>query len=95
LRTPGRATALLFVLAALLVTAGCGDDEETEISVPTIDLTETAAPATPTTTPTEPSNTGTVDTTKPDSPSNDIPPPPGSPQGKFEEFCKQNPGACG
>jgi outer membrane biosynthesis protein TonB len=31
----------------------------------------------------------------PDSPENDIPPPRGSPAERFEEFCDENPGACG
>jgi hypothetical protein len=31
----------------------------------------------------------------PDSPENDVPPPPGSPAERFEEFCDENPGACG
>lgn len=30
----------------------------------------------------------------PDSPENDIPPPADSPASKFEQFCKENPGAC-
>ena len=30
-----------------------------------------------------------------DSPENDIPPEPGSPEAKFEEFCDENPEACG
>ena len=29
-----------------------------------------------------------------DSQNNDTPPPPNSPASQFEEFCKQNPGAC-
>jgi hypothetical protein len=29
-----------------------------------------------------------------DSPQNDIPPEPGSPEERFERFCDQNPGAC-
>lgn len=29
-----------------------------------------------------------------DSPANDTPPEPGSPQERFEQFCAQNPGAC-
>ena len=30
-----------------------------------------------------------------DTPENDTPPPPGSPAERFEEFCEENPGACG
>jgi hypothetical protein len=32
---------------------------------------------------------------KPDSPKNDVPPEPGTPESKFEQYCQQNPGACG
>ena len=31
----------------------------------------------------------------PDTPSNDVTPPANTPQGKFEQYCNQNPGACG
>jgi hypothetical protein len=31
----------------------------------------------------------------PDTPSNDVTPPANTPQGKFEHYCNQNPGACG
>jgi hypothetical protein len=31
----------------------------------------------------------------PDSPENDAPPPADSPAERFEEFCNENPGACG
>jgi hypothetical protein len=31
----------------------------------------------------------------PDSPENDVAPPPDSPAERFEEFCDENPGACG
>jgi hypothetical protein len=31
----------------------------------------------------------------PDTPDNDTPPPPDSPAERFEEFCNDNPGACG
>ncbi|MGH2763712.1 MAG: hypothetical protein ACRDL0_04445 [Thermoleophilaceae bacterium] len=31
----------------------------------------------------------------PDSPESDTPPPPDSPAERFEEFCEENPGACG
>jgi outer membrane biosynthesis protein TonB len=30
-----------------------------------------------------------------DSPENDLPPPPNSPAERFEDFCNENPGACG
>jgi hypothetical protein len=101
-----RRLALALLLPALLIgAAGCGDDddEETTPSVTAPAATETAPPttATPTTT-TEPTTTkpktgGTpsYDPVKPDTPENDVPPPPGSPQEQFEQLCEQNPAACG
>jgi hypothetical protein len=73
-----------------------------------IPATTTAAPAT-TTTPTGPTGGGSGGTSppsggtppkganpkRPDSPTNDVPPPPGSPQEAFEKQCEQNPAACG
>jgi hypothetical protein len=38
--------------------------------------------------------TGSFDPAKPDSPQNDVPPQPGA-QESFEQFCDENPGACG
>jgi hypothetical protein len=35
------------------------------------------------------------DPSKPDSPQNDVPAQQGTPQGNFEQYCNQNPGACG
>jgi hypothetical protein len=42
-----------------------------------------------------PGSSGGFDPSKPDSPANDVPPPPGSPQQSFEQFCNKNPAACG
>ncbi len=36
----------------------------------------------------------TPEPTVPDSPANDTPPPPNTAADRFEDFCKQNPGAC-
>ena len=36
-----------------------------------------------------------ADASKPDSATNDVPPPAGSPQEAFEKQCQQNPRACG
>ena len=97
--TPGRLTSVVFAVAALaLGVAACGDDtEDVDISVPSIEVPSetTPPPSTPTSTTgttTEPTGTGT---TPPDSPATDVQPPAGSPQSKFEDFCKKNPGACG
>ncbi|MFL5908490.1 MAG: hypothetical protein ACJ75Z_12945 [Solirubrobacterales bacterium] len=37
----------------------------------------------------------TYNPTLPDSATNDVPPPKGSPQAQFEQQCKQHPSACG
>ncbi len=37
----------------------------------------------------------TADPARPDTPENDTPPPPNSPEADFEQFCDENPGACG
>ncbi|HEY6771416.1 MAG TPA: hypothetical protein VI035_03090 [Solirubrobacterales bacterium] len=97
-------TALLFVLGI----AGCGGDDSGETTPPptvsfpavTSPIPTTATAPTTTTTPT-PSTTTTTGTAKkvnpnqPDSATNDLPPPPGSPQEAFEKQCQQNPQACG
>jgi len=41
------------------------------------------------------SGSGGGDPTKPDSPENDVAPEPGTPQEAFEQFCDENPEACG
>jgi hypothetical protein len=96
------------VLAAIAIAAGvagCGGDSSgettsTSISIPAVTSpvgTGATAPGTTTSnggvTPTQ--RTQTYNTTAPDSPTNDVPPPPGSPQAQFEQQCKQNPSACG
>ena len=78
------------------------------VSIPAITSpipTTTTVPAT-TTTPTSSTTTGTATATgtgtakrvnpnEPDSATNDVPPPPGSPQEAFEKQCQQTPEACG
>jgi hypothetical protein len=101
-----RRLALALVLSALLVgAAGCGDDEEEttpSVTVPAATGTApetTAAPttteATTTTKPPKTGGTPSYEQGKPDTPENDVPPPPGSPQEAFERMCEQNPSACG
>jgi hypothetical protein len=41
------------------------------------------------------SDGGSGGSSVPDTPSNDVTPPANTPQGKFEQYCNQNPGACG
>jgi hypothetical protein len=102
-------TALLICLA--IGGCGGDDSGETTapptVSIPPITspipATTTTAPAT-TTTPTGSTTTGTsgngrsgksFDPSQPDSQTNDVPPPAGSPQEAFEKHCEQNPQACG
>ena len=95
-----RLLALFAAVAALSLGAvACGDDEEDEgVSIPSISVPETVPTVPETTaapeTTTAPENGGTG-AGQPDSAENDVPPPSGSPQERFEQFCKQNPGACG
>jgi hypothetical protein len=57
------------------------------------DSTRTAPTQTQTqTTPSQPN--GGAGTPPSDTEQHDVPPPKGSPAQRFEEFCKQNPGAC-
>src|SRR3954471_20903927 len=65
--------------------------------------TSTASTPAPTQTTTAPANPGTAQGgaaapqtggATPDSPQNDQSPPADSPASKFEQFCKENPGAC-
>jgi len=104
-----RARLLPLLLVAALV--GCGGDDEPaaettrelpDIGVPT---TETAPPVTetaPATTTVDPATEtlpeeGPAPTTEPpeDTPENDAPPPEDTPAERFEEYCNENPGACG
>lgn len=103
--------ALLPVLAALAIgAAGCGSDDESSqttaptISVPSGEVQTVPEPKTTTTTPeqttTDSGGSGgsggtNFNPSKPDSPTNDVPPAPGTPESKFEQYCNQNPGACG
>jgi hypothetical protein len=78
---------------------------ETETEAPAQPETETAAPVDPGTETLPPDGDGNSsddggvpapETAPPaDTPENDTPPPPGSPAERFEEFCEENPGACG
>ncbi len=89
------------LLALALGASGClGDDEEDSgITLPSVPATtqENVTTLTTPTTATEPTTPKAkpVDPNQPDTPENDVPPPSGSPQERFEEFCKQNPEACG
>jgi hypothetical protein len=100
------ALATMLALAALAIgAAGCGSDDESEpttvptISVPSGEVQTVPESKTTTTAPEQTTTSGSggtkVNPNKPDSPTNDIPPQPGTPESKFEQYCDQNPGACG
>ena len=99
---------MLLILAVTI--AGCGGDEEAgagpppkepELTIPETDPpapTETETAPTETTPPPTDGGTTSPDTpteTAPDTPQNDTPPPADSPAERFEDFCNDNPGACG
>lgn len=96
-----RLATLLATVALSAGAAGCGDDNEDEgVSIPSIAIPDEGAPATTTTAP-PPATTGTVPESGGAAPEQQG----GSgaqdgdagatPQERFEQFCKQNPGACG
>jgi hypothetical protein len=105
-----RALALASIAIGLLA-SGCGGDSSGEttqpVSIPAITspipATTATAPAN-TTAPKSPTtgngNGGSgpperANPNAPDSETNDVPPPAGSPQEAFENQCEQNPQACG
>lgn len=105
------AVLLALIALALVAASCGGDDDESdattapEISVPsgqvqTVPEETTTTNTTPKTT-TAPPSGGTqapsqsYDPSKPDSPQNDVPPKPGTPEAAFEQYCRENPGACG
>jgi hypothetical protein len=63
--------------------------DRTTPTATTVDpATETLPTEGPTTTPDSPESPA-------DTPDNDVPPPQGSPAERFEQYCNDNPGACG
>jgi hypothetical protein len=70
-----------------------GDSGTTDQKTTSTDTTTTTPTQTPTqTTPSQPS--GGAQSPQNDTQQNDQPPPQGSPADRFEQFCKDNPGAC-
>jgi hypothetical protein len=97
----------LGAIALVIAVSGCGSDDSGDTSAPTVSIpavtsplgtaATTTAPAT-TTVPATTSTTrkgGNYNPNQPDSATNDVPPPAGSPQEAFEKQCDQNPAACG
>jgi hypothetical protein len=103
--------ALLLLTLAVLSTGCGADEESSadppptapELTIPTTDEQEPApqTDTTPTTETTPPSTDGGTPAPEPepetptDTPENDTPPPQDSPAERFEQFCNDNPGACG
>jgi hypothetical protein len=93
-------------IATVIAVAGCGSDDSGETTAPDVSIpaitsplgTATTAPATtstPSTTSTTKKGGGNYNPSQPDSATNDVPPPPGSPQESFERQCQEHPEACG
>ncbi|HEY6652785.1 MAG TPA: hypothetical protein VI028_01530 [Solirubrobacterales bacterium] len=105
-----RALALT-TLALGLAIAGCGGDDSGKttappaVSIPSITSPIPATTTIPVTTSTSTGTTGNgnggsgppkrTNPNLPDSATNDVAPPAGSPQEAFEKQCEQNPKACG
>ena len=106
-----RSTFLALLLVAAIAGCGGDDEPRTKTTRPLPDLavpttgtprTETE-PAPPTQTTVDPATetlpddgTGTTPATPPgDTPENDAPPPEDTPAERFEDYCNENPGACG
>ena len=94
----------LIVLVLGLGATGCGSDSSGEttpsVSIPAVtapSISASTKPATTTTSGTTVTSKGgkTYNRNLPDSATNDVPPPKGSPQAQFEKQCRQNPSACG
>jgi hypothetical protein len=86
------------VLVALF--GGCGGDDEPaattkapELTVPETSTQATETTSTETTPSTAPSTTTTPSTATTTQPSTQ--PDPDTPEGRFDKFCRENPGACG
>ena len=92
-------------LAIGVIAAGCGgDDSGRTPTAPSVSIPAVTAPLATSTAPATTTSPGAATTTKgtttynpklPDSATNDIPAPQGSPQAQFEQQCKKNPSACG
>ena len=70
-------------------------DTETGTTTETSPGTGTGTDTTPDTSGGESGGTPSQQRQPEDSPQNDTPPPRGSPEERFENFCRENPGACG
>jgi hypothetical protein len=97
---------LLGAIAIAIAGSGCGSDDSGQETAPAVSIPAITSPLETATT--TPGTTTTPDTTPkpgkggktynpklPDSETNDVPPPAGSPQEAFEKQCEQNPEACG
>jgi hypothetical protein len=93
----------LAAVALAIAVSGCGSDDSGTAIQQTPSIPSLTAPQFSTTSPVPTATVPNVTTTgkggfdpkQPDSETNDVPPPPGSPQEAFEKQCQQNPQACG
>lgn len=96
----------LSAIAVAIAASGCGSDDSGAEVGPTVSIPAVTSPlgttstvGSATTTRAQPTATSkggrTYDPNQPDSETNDVPPPPRSPQETFEKQCDQNPQACG
>jgi hypothetical protein len=97
-----RPIVCLGAIAVAVAVSGCGSDDSGGDSQPTVSIPAVTAPEVTSTTAPETTAPGTTTTGKgnfnpqqPDSETNDVPPPAGSPQEAFEKQCEANPQACG
>lgn len=106
-----RARFLPLLLVVAIAGCGGDDEPKTRTTQPLPDLAvpttgappADTAPATPTSTTVDPATetlpeegpTPTTGTPPADTPQNDVPPPEDSPAQRFEDYCNENPGACG
>ena len=100
----GRLAVPVMVAAMAVFAAGCGSDSSGDASAPSVSIPAVTAPTS--TLPALPKTTTSPGTTTakggktynpnlPDSATNDVPPPQGSPQAQFEQQCAKHPAACG
>ncbi len=92
---PPRSSPELTLPESEPTTTDTGTTTDTETGTSTDTSPQTGTNTTPDTSGGESGGTPSQERQQQDSPQNDTPPPRGSPEERFENFCKENPGACG